>query len=164
MRKYFAFKLVQCSGAPSSYGIPPTKFCSLKGDFEFDEFTLYITLHSMYKVFMYTIFNGVAYECRRLRSGLLLTVTATECLTRRSSVSPCEIILRLVLFVQISRTKRKVPHRVQTGWQRPTLYSAPPPQAALPQVANLEEMIGGHSCSHNFEQFFPTEDTPAPNP
>ena len=98
---------------------------------------------------MYTIFNGVAYECRRLRFGLLLTVTATECLTRRSSVSPCEIILLSMLFVQVLKNKRKVPHRVQTGGQRPTLYSAPPPQAALPQVVNLEEMIGGHSCSHN---------------
>ena len=111
--------------------------------------SLHYTTWHVQGFFMYTIFNGVAYECRRLRFGLLLTVTATECLTRRSSVSPCEIILRLVLFVQIPKNKRKVPHRVQTGGQRPTLYSAPPPQAALPQVANLEEMIGGHSCSHN---------------
>ena len=105
-------------------------------------FTLHYIAYTRF--FMQTIFNGVAYECRRLRFGLLLTVTATECLTRRSSVSPCEIILRLVLFVQIPKNNRKVSHRVQTGGQRPALYSAPPPQAALPQVANLEEMIRGH--------------------
>ena len=64
-------------------------------------FTLHYIAYTRF--FMQTIFNGVAYECRRLRFGLLLTVTATECLTRRSSVSPCEIILRLVLFVQIPK-------------------------------------------------------------